>query len=104
MGRRGHSLTFLVPPSELAYVEYMHISEGVTLEILPEREIGRVPSSAALIERARAELSKERLLKRFILIFKSFCREFYDKSVRAFVSFVRFYSKHSYHLIFNIKG
>lgn len=28
----------------------------------------------------------------------------YDKSVRAFVSFVRFYSKHNYHLIFNIKG
>ncbi|XP_011403344.1 PREDICTED: ATP-dependent RNA helicase DDX55-like [Amphimedon queenslandica] len=89
MGRRGHSLTYLVPPSELAYVEYMRISEGVTLELLPETEIGRIPSSSALIERARAELSKE--------------REFYDKSVRAFVSFVRFYSKHSYHLIFNMK-
>lgn len=63
MGRPGHSLTYLVPPSELAYVEYMRISEGVTLELLPETEIGSIPSSSALIEKARAELSKERFLK-----------------------------------------
>ena len=31
-------------------------------------------------------------------------RELYNKSVRAFVSFVRFYNKHECHVIFNAKG
>ena len=60
MGKNGCSLTYLVPPSELAYVEYMRISEGVVLNALPERETGTLPHSRDLIERIRTELSKER--------------------------------------------
>lgn len=32
------------------------------------------------------------------------CRELYDASIRAYVSFVRFYHKHELQLIFNLKG
>ena len=32
------------------------------------------------------------------------CREFYDASIRAYVSFVRFYRKHELQLIFRLKG
>eukprot|EP00116_Pleurobrachia_bachei_P001306 sb/3461568/ len=83
MGTEGRALLFLAP-TELAYVDYLKISQKAPLEeYTPSFEI--LPATV----KVRKMLMHD--------------RDLFEKSVRAFVSFIQFYTKHSSKAIFILK-
>ena len=68
MGRSGNALVFLLP-TETAYIQYMNISQKVTLRLLgeDEEEGGRQSdeTNSSVLDKTMEMLSKERLAAGF---------------------------------------
>ena len=83
IGNEGAAIVLLMP-SEDAYVEFIHINQKVKLQCMDKPKF--VPS---LVSKVRKLQLKDRSLM--------------DKANRAYVSFIRAYSKHDIKLILNVK-
>ena len=82
-GQEGRSLLFLLPNEE-EYTTFIQYNQKVKLELLVlETEV------QSITEKVR-QLSRNE-------------REVYEKGLRAFVSFIQFYTKHECNLIFRLK-
>ena len=105
MGLEGNAILLLLP-SETAYVEFLGLNQGVSLE----------PWGVPALE-GRSTLSRVVQLackERYVCSQLCFgacsnththtCREVYELGLRAFVSFINYYMNHDCKLIFNCKG
>ncbi|KAA3673496.1 ATP-dependent RNA helicase DDX55/SPB4 [Paragonimus westermani] len=94
-GAEGKALLFLTP-KELAYVNFLQINQTVHLSELDAREFDQLCTIGR--EKYTPEWVKSHV--------QSCCKKdklVYEKSIRAFVSYVQFYRKHECHLLLNLK-
>ncbi|KAF7253036.1 hypothetical protein EG68_06730 [Paragonimus skrjabini miyazakii] len=94
-GAEGRALLFLTP-KEQAYVNFLQINQTVHLSELDAKEfdqlctVGREQYTPEWVTlRVRKCCKKDKLV--------------YEKSIRAFVSYVQFYRKHECHLLLSLK-
>ncbi|TPP65194.1 DEAD box polypeptide 55 [Fasciola gigantica] len=95
-GAEGCALLFLAP-NEVAYVNFLEINQKVQLTELSPYELDQMCAPAS-----DTHLTPEAVTSR-IRIFCKRDRLLYEKSVRAFVSYVQFYRKHECHLLLSLK-
>ncbi|CAH8657791.1 unnamed protein product [Dicrocoelium dendriticum] len=95
-GSSGSALLFLTP-EESAYVDFLRINQKVHLTELNEDDFDRLCTEASrmytpelLLDKLRQCCIRDKLL--------------YEKSIRAFVSYIQFYRKHECHLLLNFKA
>ncbi|CAL8081090.1 unnamed protein product [Calicophoron daubneyi] len=95
-GAEGKALLFLTPAEE-AYVNFLHINQKVHLSEMSSDELAELTttSDTALLtpEVVTAQLRKVCMKDKLV----------YEKSIRAFVSYVQFYRKHECHLLLKLK-
>lgn len=82
IGKEGNALVMLLP-NEGTFVEFMHVNQKVVLQIM---ECPEVSDFVPTIKRMAAK-----------------DRDIYEKGLKAFVSFIRFYTKHECNLLFRLK-
>ncbi|KAG4303747.1 hypothetical protein PORY_002850 [Pneumocystis oryctolagi] len=96
-GRPGKAVVILNKGRE---EDYVHLLEVRKIPILPLKKIGKEDNIAENeIETKKEVLS---LVKEIRSIVKK-DRDLYEKGLRAFVSYIRAYSKHQAHFIFRVK-
>ncbi|KAM7532624.1 hypothetical protein Aperf_G00000131259 [Anoplocephala perfoliata] len=92
-GALGRAVLFLTP-NEVAYVDFLRINQNVTLV---EQSLSQLANTSILNEFS-SEFIRDKVQK---ICLKD--RLMYEKSIKAFVSFVQFYQKHDCRLLFRIK-
>lgn len=83
IGNVGNCVVFLAP-SEDAYIEFIAMNQKVPMHKYPKAEI-----ETSVLPKLKLVSQKDRAI--------------YEKSMRAFVSFVQFYAKHECSMIFRLK-
>ena len=99
MGQEGQALIFLTE-NEACYVDFLRLNKGLELQCYS------TPAAPCVREQARNLIAMDRcelLFNECSNIGLYFLRKLYMLSVRAFVSFVRFYYKHECKLIFQTR-
>ncbi|GFR05837.1 ATP-dependent RNA helicase DDX55 [Trichonephila clavata] len=82
IGKTGNALLMLLPNEE-TYVNFLDVNQKVKLEYM------KAPEVADVIPNIKKLASKD--------------RDIFEKGLRAFVSFIRFYQKHGCNLLFRTK-
>ena len=88
-GKNGSALVFL-GPKEDTYIEFLKIRKVPMQEWISNSVIA-------------LETDSEQLFSEIVKINKS-DREIYEKSIKAFVSWIRYYNEHQANFIFNLKN
>ncbi|KAF8769955.1 ATP-dependent RNA helicase DDX55-like [Argiope bruennichi] len=83
IGKTGHALIMLLPNEE-TFVNFLNVNQKIQLQNLkaPDEMVNVIPKVKKLASKNR---------------------EIYEKGLRAFVSFIRFYTKHECNLLFRVK-
>ncbi|KAG0166339.1 ATP-dependent rRNA helicase spb4 [Apophysomyces sp. BC1034] len=106
-GRKGKATVFLVRGREEVYVDFLRLRK-IPLERAPYRLAdGSLKDNAIVSEdKVTTEEVDDPAVADFVATLRSFVRtdrDFHDRSIKAFVSWVRAYSKHEANYIFRLK-
>jgi len=97
LGKEGKAIVFLTPKED-TYVEFLKIRK------IPMKEIAKYEDEEIKENVKKSTIINSKLINEQLLKNNSKDRELYEKSVKAFVSWVRAYNEHQVSYIFRFKN